>query len=144
MTPLVLRFLHILAAALWLGSALFWPGGVRRALALGGPPVAPALAQARVALGLDLGAGLATIATGALLVVVAGAHQLTVAAGLLVALLRLALLLALARPAVARAGAAASAGDLERARAAARKIPAYAGIAHLLWAVALAAMVFPA
>ena len=64
--PLALRFFHILSAALWMGSGLFWPGSLRRALALGPPHPAPAFAQARVGLGLDLGSGVATVVTGLL------------------------------------------------------------------------------
>ncbi len=140
-----LRFLHVLAASLWMGSGLFWPGALRRALALGPPHPAPALAQARTALGLDLGAGVATLTTG--LVYASPLGGLPVRAGILVglalALARLALLFALARPALRRAADAAGAGDLQGARAASRRLPAYAGSAHLLWLLALVCMVFP-
>jgi hypothetical protein len=143
MTPLIVRFLHILAAALWMGTALFWPGAVRRALKLGPPHPGPALAQARVGLGLDLGLGLGTLVTGAAMVGVSGGHELTVGVGLTVALARVGLLLALARPAIARIALAVEDGDLDRARALAKRVPAYAGMAHLLWLLGLAAMVFP-
>jgi hypothetical protein len=143
MISLVARFLHILAAALWMGSALFWPGAVRRALTLGPPHPAPALAQARVGLGLDLGLGLATLATGAALVFAAGGNAISVGVGFVLALLRVVLLLVLARPAVARIATAVAASDLDGARAVAKRVPAYAGMAHLLWVLGLAAMVFP-
>lgn len=142
---LALRFLHLLSAALWMGAALFWPGAVRRALAAApAAPPAPALAQARAGIGLDLGAGLATVATGLLYLALGGvALRRGLEAGLALALLRLVLLLALARPALAAAAAGVAAGDLDRARGASRKLPAYAGAAHLLWLLALVCMVWP-
>jgi hypothetical protein len=141
MTTDLLRFLHILSAALWIGAALYWPGDLKRALEAGTPDLA--LRRARSALGLDLGAGVSTILTGGALAGVAGASVVTMWAGLAFALTRVVLLFALARPAVARAAAGAAAGDLPRARAAAKGANAYAGVAHLLWVLALAAMVFP-
>ena len=141
----VLRFLHILSASLWLGSALFWPGALRRALALGPPHPAPALGQARAGLGLDLGAGIATVVTGLLYASPLGNTTMRggIFVGFLVALARLALLFALARPALRRSSDALAQGDIEAARAAVKKLPAYSGSAHLLWLLALVAMVFP-
>lgn len=143
--PLVLRFLHILAAALWIGSALFWPGTLRRALAAA-PAQAPgaALAQARTGVALDLAFGLAAIATGLLYMAMGEVplrHGLEAGFGL--AVLRLVLLFALARPALGRIAGGLARGDLEAARAASRKLPAYAGMAHLLWLLALVGMVWP-
>ncbi len=142
---LVLRFLHILSAAVWFGSALFWPGGLRRALATGLGPANGALQQARAGLGLDLGAGLATVITGLLYASPLGGVQMRagIVAGLGFAFARLALLFVLARPALRLTGDAATAGNLEAARAASKRVAAYAGSAHLLWIVALASMVFP-
>jgi len=140
---LVLRFLHVVAAAAWLGAALYWPGALKRGLAGGAP--APALALARTGLGLDLGLGLALLATGLLYASPLGGVVLRTGIwiGLLLAIARLLLLLVLARPAVLRAADAVAAGRLDDARAAARPVAAYAGVAHLLWLLALAAMVFP-
>lgn len=142
---LVLRFLHILSASLWMGSGLFWPGSLRRALALGPPHPAPALSQAQVGLGLDLGAGVATVVTGLLYASPLGGVSMRagILVGLLLALGRLALLVALARPALRLASDALARGDVEAARGASKKLPAYSGSAHLLWLAALVAMVFP-
>ena len=137
----LLRFLHILSAALWLGAALFWPGDLKRALAAGAPALA--LRRARGALRLDAGAGTATVLTGGALAGMGGVSVVTLWGGLTLALARLALVFALARPAVRRAAAAADAGELERAAGAAKGVAAYAGIAHLLWVAALALMVLP-
>ncbi len=140
----ILRFLHILAAAVWMGSALFWPGAVRRALAAGQAFLGPALAQARTGLGLDLWSGAATIAFGLVYASPAGGGPLRtgIYVGIVLALARIALLFGLARPALAKLTAAAAGGDLAGANAAAKTLPAYAGSAHLLWVLALATMVF--
>jgi hypothetical protein len=143
--PLALRFLHVLAAALWMGSGLFWPGALRRALALGPPHPAPALEQARAGLGLDLGSGVATMVTGLAYASPLGNVPMRtgILVGFVLALGRLALLFALARPALLRASEALARGDLEAARAASKRLPAYSGSAHLLWLLALMAMLFP-
>ncbi|HEX8910336.1 MAG TPA: hypothetical protein VF805_14120 [Anaeromyxobacteraceae bacterium] len=141
---LVLRFLHILSASLWIGSALSWPGALRRALADTPPRAEPALAQARTGLALDLAFGLATLATGVLymaIVEIPLRHGFEAGFGL--AVLRIVLLFALARPALSGIAQGLAAGDAGRARAAARKLPAYAGAAHLLWLLALVGMVWP-
>jgi hypothetical protein len=142
---LAIRFLHILVAAVWLGSALFWPGALRRALGLGAPHPAPALALARKGLGLDLGFGVATLATGLVYASPLGGVPIRtgIFVGLFFAAARVALLVGLARPAVRRAGDAFAAGRLDDARTAAKPVAAYAGVAHLLWLGALVTMVFP-
>ncbi|HTP29533.1 MAG TPA: hypothetical protein VMK12_28185 [Anaeromyxobacteraceae bacterium] len=142
---LALRFSHILAAALWMGSALFWPGALRRALSLGLPHASAALTQARMGARLDLGAGLATVGTGLLFASPLGGGPVRagVLLGLGLALARLGLLFGMARPALRGVGEAVAKGDALAATAASRRLPAYAGSAHLLWLLALAAMVFP-
>ena len=145
---ILLRFLHIVSAALWVGAALYWPGDLRRAVEAGAGAPELALRRARGALGLDLGAGLATLLSGGAYAGLLGADGMTVSGitmwgGLSLGLARLALLAALARPSVRRAEAAARGGDLARARGAAKGVAAYAGVAHLLWLLALAAMVLP-
>ena len=144
---LVLRFFHVLASALWFGTALFWPGALRRALAAGtqAPAPAAALSQARAGAGLDLWVGVATVATGTVYLSPAGGvpFRMGLGLGLGLALLRIVLLLALVRPALRRVAEAVGAGDLGAARTAAKALPAYAGTAHLLWLLALACMIFP-
>jgi hypothetical protein len=141
---LALRFLHLLSASLWIGSALSWPGALRRALAAAQPEPGPALAQARTGVALDLAFGIATVATG-LLYMAMGEIPLRhgLEAGFGFAVIRIVLLLVQARPALRAAAQGVAAGDLERARGAARRLPAYAGAAHLLWLLALVCMVWP-
>lgn len=143
---LVVRFLHILSAALWMGAVLYWPGALRRALKAAGPPLPEAaLAQARVGLGLDLGAGLATLATGLVYASPWGVGRIRfgLILGLTFALARLVLLVVLARPSLHATSEAVAAGNLDLARGASRRLPAYTGMAHLLWLFALVTMVFP-
>jgi len=142
---LCLRFLHILSAALWMGSGLFWPGALRRALLVEPPHPGPALEQAHAGAGLDLGAGLAVLVTGLAYASPLGGVPLRagILLGLLLALARLVLVAVLARPALRRVKSALGEGDLASARAASRKLLGYSGSAHLLWLLALVAMVFP-
>jgi len=118
---------------------------LRRGLALGPPHAAPALERARKGAALDLAAGIATLATGLLYASPPGRVELRVGilAGLALALTRLALLVGVARPVLRRTAAALAGGDLEAARAASSRLPAYAGSAHLVWMLALVFMVFP-
>ncbi len=142
---LSIRFFHILFASLWMGAVLSWPGALRRGLKVGPPHAAPALAQARVGVWLDLGAGLATIVTGLIYVSPYGGGplRLGILVGLALALARLALLVALARPTLREIGDEVTTGRIDAARAAGRRLPAYTGTAHLLWLLALVLMVFP-
>jgi hypothetical protein len=141
----LLVFLHVLSMALWLGAALWVAGDVRRTLALGRPHPDALVARVRPALGLDAAAGIATIASGALLVweQQLGMPRLGITAGIVLALARLGVLAALRRSwraIVARlqAGEPVPAGDPATGR-----MSMLAGIAHVLWLLALAGMVFP-
>ena len=141
---LALRFLHILSSAAWFGAALFWPGAIRRALAGDSPAHAQAaLAQARTALRLDLWAGVVTILSGGAYAASLGAVRHGIWIGAALALVRVGLLLAMAAPALRRVASAVEGGDRASATVAARRLPAYAGAAHLLWLVALLTMVLP-
>lgn len=137
----VLKFLHVAAAAAWLGAALWVPGDVRRTLGRGRPAVDALAARAGPALGLDVGAGAAAILTGILLIVVTGNHQPGIIVGFVAALARFLLVLLALRPAWGKIQAAiAAGGDLAGAEAPARRIGMLSGIAHTLWLVALAGM----
>jgi hypothetical protein len=140
-----LLFLHVLSAAAWLAAALWTPGDVRRTLALGRPAVDALAARARPALGLDLGAGLLTIVTGLAILGVDRVRPRTgVEIGLVASILRFLLMLLAMRPAWGRVEAAIAKGDLAEALPGAKRMAMLAGIAHLLWLVALAGLVYGA
>ncbi|BDG03868.1 hypothetical protein [Anaeromyxobacter oryzae] len=145
-TPLLsaLLFLHVLFAAAWLGAALWMPGDVRRTLARGRPWVDALAARAAPALGLDLGAGVGTIVTGLAVWGVEGfGHRTGIELGLAASLARVILTVVAIRPAWAAVQAAvAGTGDLVAADGPARRLGMLAGIAHTLWLVALAGMIF--
>jgi hypothetical protein len=140
----LLVFLHILFAAAWLGAALWTPGDVRRTLARGRPHVDALPARAGPALGLDLGAGLGTILTGLAIWAYEGfGHRPGIELGLMASLLRVILTFVAVRPAWAAIRTAiAGTGDLTAADAPARRLGMFSGMAHALWLVALAGMIF--
>lgn len=141
---LVVKFLHILVAAAWLGAALWTPGDVRRTVALGKPYLDALPRRTRPALSLDLWTGVVTLLTGiALIALTGGVPRIGVLVGLGAVLIRLAVLLLGMRPAYRTVEASAAAGDLAAAEAPARRLSMFAGIGHLLWVIALAGMVFP-
>lgn len=141
---LALRFLHILAAATWLGAALWTAGDVRRTLAQGRPFVNALAARSRSALRLDFWAGLVTILTGSAMVgmLYSGMPPAGILVGFAAAVVRLVLLVAAVEPAMRQVDAAIGSGDLDGADGPARRVGMFSGIGHLLWAVALAGMVF--
>jgi hypothetical protein len=140
-----LIFLHVLAISSWIGAALWVAGDVRRALSMGKPYVDALPSRVRPALGLDAVSGIAAIVTGALLIWEErlGRPRFGIIAGIVLALVRLGLLGALRRTwrgllARIHAGQPVAADD-----PAARRMSMLSGIAHLMWLLALAGMVFP-
>lgn len=144
MLILVLRFLHILAAATWLGAAIWAAGDVRRTLALGRPHTDALAPRVRPALALDFWAGLATLVTGLVYVPLqyVGMPPAGIVVGFLAVLVRLGLQLGLVMPAFRRLEQALAAGDTAAAAPGAKRLAMVSGIGHLLWAIALAGMVF--
>jgi hypothetical protein len=141
----LLVFLHVLAISTWIGAAIWVAGDVKRALAMGKPHVDALAARIRPALGLDAAAGIAAIVTGALLMWEEGmGHpRFGITAGIVLALVRLGLLAAMRGAwrgilARIRAGETVAATD-----PAARRMSMLSGIAHTMWLLALAGMVFP-
>ncbi|WP_242395215.1 hypothetical protein [Anaeromyxobacter oryzisoli] len=139
----LLLFLHVLSASAWLGAALWVPGDVRRTLARGHPHVEPLAERVGAALGLDLAAGLATVVTGLALWGYQGfAHRAGIELGFAAAIVRLLVGWFAVRPAWGTIQAAlAPSADLAAADPPARRLGMLAGIAHLLWLVALAGMI---
>ncbi len=141
----LLRFLHVLSASLWLGATLWVAGDVRRTLALGRPQAGGLGARVAPALGLDLGAGGAVVVTGLLLVLLQARQPRTgIMVGLALALGRIAVVVLGMRPAWRAVAERLEAGeDLSPADGAVKRMAMFSGIAHTLWLVALATMVFP-
>jgi hypothetical protein len=139
------RFLHIFSISLWMGAALWTTGDVRRTLALGRPHVDALAARIRPALGLDAAAGIATIATGALLMwaQALGHPRLGISVGIVLTLVRLVLLGGLRRTWRSIASRIAAGESVGPGDPSARRMAMLGGIAHTLWLLALAAMVFP-
>ncbi len=141
----LLVFLHVLSISAWMAAALWVAGDVKRALGLGRPYVDALAARIRPQLGLDAAAGIATLATGLLLMWEEGlTHpRLGITAGFVLTLVRIGLLAAM------RSKWRGLAVRLERGETvrsddpAARRMSMLSGIAHTLWLLALAGMVFP-
>jgi len=140
----ILRFLHILTGAAWLGAALWVAGDVRRTLALGPPHLAGLAARVNPALGLDLWAGVATVLLGLVYMLWIGGHPgVGVMIGFTLALLRVAVTAAFVRPAWNKVAARIAAGEAVPATdPGARKLGMWSGIGHGLWLAILASMVF--
>lgn len=141
----LLIFLHVLAVSVWIAAALWVAGDVKRTLALGKPHLDALASRVRPALGLDAIGAVATLVTGVLLMWAVGFANVRagVNAGIVLALLRMGVLAFMRRAwrgilARVQAGEAVSPAD-----PAARRMAMLAGIAHTLWLLALATMVFP-
>jgi hypothetical protein len=141
----LLVFLHVLSMALWIAAGLWVAGDVRRTLAAGRPQVDALPARVRPALGLDAAAGLATLATGALLVweLGLGMPRPGISAGIVLALVRLGVLAGVRRSWRAIAARLQRGEPVAASDPAARRLSMLAGVAHALWLLALAGMVFP-
>jgi hypothetical protein len=139
-----LVFLHVLVTSIWIGAALWVAGDVRRALALGRPHSDALAGRVRPALGLDAVAGIATVVTGGLLVwEQAVGVRLGITVGFVLTLARLGVVASMRR-AFRDVAARLQGGETVRADdGAARRLAMLSGIAHTLWLVALAGMVFP-
>lgn len=136
---------HILSASTWIGAALWLPGDVKRTLGLGRPQVDALAARARPALRLDLLAGIATVLTGMLVLAVdrAGHPRVGISVGFAASVLRLGVVAFALLPAWRAVEARiASGGDLAPALAPAKRMGMLSGVAHTLWLVALAGMIF--
>jgi hypothetical protein len=142
--PLFL-FLHILLISVWIAGLLWVPGDVKRTLALGKPHVDALAARMRPALALDAIGAAGTFASGILIMWAESfvPPRPGIGAGILFAIARAFALWAVRRSArgvAARlqAGEAVAPND-----PAVKRIGMLSGIAHLLWVLALAGMVFP-
>lgn len=140
----LVRTIHLVSMALWLGAALWVPGDVRRSLALGAPHLAALPVRVRPALRINVWAGAATIASGIALALIARSSRLGIVIGFSISLVLFILDMTIVLPAGKRVAAAIErGGDLDDAHRLARSLSAFSGVGHLLWLAALVAMVLP-
>ncbi len=142
--PLFL-FLHILSIAGWLAATLWLASDVRRTLVLGKPHVDALQGRILPQLGLDSAASVSVFASGILIMWAESwsPPRPGIAVGILFAIGRAGVLGAVRgtiRKVVGRAqaGETFSPGD-----PALRRVGLLSGVAHALWLLALAGMVFP-
>lgn len=142
--PLFL-FLHVLSISVWLGATLWLTGDVKRSLALGKPHADALAARIAPALGLDAVAAIATFATGILVMWAEGwaPPRPGVGAGIVLALARAVVLVVVRRSVRSAVGRAQAGEAVSPSDPAVRRAVMLTGIAHLLWVLALAGMVFP-
>jgi hypothetical protein len=121
------------------------PGDVARTLRLGRPHVDALAARVRPQLGLDAAAGIATVVTGALLMweEALGRPRIGLTVGIVATLVRLGVLAGLRRAWRSIAARLARGEAVEAKDPATRRMAALSGVAHTLWLIALAGMVFP-
>ncbi len=139
----VVKLLHVASMAAWLGAALWAPGDVRRALARGKVDADALSEQVGPALRLDIGAGIATIATGLVLFAWTGRPRLGLEVGGALGFGLLALVAAGIVPTWRRIATRLAAGDEGGIAPLSRRFAALAGVGHVLWMLALALMVLP-
>jgi hypothetical protein len=141
----LVRIVHLVAMALWLGAALWAPGDARRSIAAGPSQTAGLSRRIVPALRLSVWAGVATLLSGMALMLLTGAHdRIGIGVGFALTVVLLMLEMTIVLPAAKRIAAVAEAGgDLAEARAMTGKLTAMSGVAHFIWFAALVAMVLP-
>jgi len=141
-----LRLLHLMFATLWFGVGLTLPGDVRRTLSRGRPQVDTLPERALRATVIALGSGVLAILTGVALIFNRGgmkAVSVRIHAGLGLALVLLALTVLGFLTHRKIAEVIRSGGDLEPARALAKRVSMLSGIEQLVWLIILTLMVVP-
>lgn len=138
-------FLHVLAISAWIAAVLWVSGDVKRTVVLGRPHVDALASRIRPAFGLDSVAAIATFASGILIMWGQGfvAPRAGVSAGIVLAIVRGAVLASLRRSVRAVIGRAQAGETVSPGEPVVRRMGMLSGIAHLLWLLALAGMVFP-
>ncbi len=138
-------FLHLLAISAWIAAVLWVSGDVKRTVALGRPHVDALASRIRPAFGLDSIAAIATFASGILIMWGQGfvPPRAGVSAGILFAAVRGGVLAYLRRSVRAVIGRVQAGEAVSPADPVVRRMGILSGIAHLLWLLALAGMIFP-
>jgi hypothetical protein len=140
---LVIRFLHILSAAAWLGAAIWVAGDARRTLSLGKPYIEALPARIAPALKLDLWAGVATVLTGLIYIAALGGRpRLGVMIGFGLAVLRVGLTGGFLLPSFRGLASRISSGkEVKPNDFSVKGMALFTGVNHVLWVGALVAMV---
>jgi hypothetical protein len=141
----LLRFLHVLSIAAWLGATLWLAGDARRSLAASPDAARAFFERALRSLQVDRLAGLATILTGAAMLHVTkvwAALPASLIVGMALGVARYGLTDAALRPAVRKLSARLEAGEAPAALLpSAGRLAMLSGIGHLIWLGALAGMI---
>jgi len=140
----LVKLVHLVSMACWLGATLWLAGDARRSLPAGPAEARAFVARAGRALGLDRWAGALTILSGLGLLHLdkLWPPPAWVVVGFSLAVARAGLSDALLRPSLRRLAAGLDSGRSPADLAAgARRLAALSGAGHLAWLVALAAMV---
>jgi hypothetical protein len=141
----VVRYLHVVSMASWLGASLWLAGDARRSLAAGPEAARGFLHRAMASLRVDRWAGLATLLTGVGLIYLtrvwpALPHALI--AGMALGVARAGLTDALLLPTIRTLAARLDAGEAPGALLpTAGRLAMLSGIGHLVWLGALAGMI---
>lgn len=142
----LVRLLHVLAMAAWLGASLWLAGDARRSLRAGPDEARAFLVRARAALTFDRLAGGLTILTGLALIHFAQAWPLRggLWLGASLAVARAGLTDAVLSPTLRSITRRMEAGEPAAALLpVARRLAATSGAGHLAWLAALTGMVLP-
>jgi hypothetical protein len=140
----IVRFLHVLSMASWLGASLWLAGDTRRSLAAGPDAARAFFPRALAALSVDRWAGVATFVTGAGLLHLAHLWPppLSLAVGMVLAVARAGLTDAALFPAFRKLSARLAAGEsTEALLPVAGRVAMLSGIGHVIWLGALAGMI---
>jgi hypothetical protein len=141
----VVRYLHVVSIAAWLGAALWLAGDARRSLAAGPEAARAFFSRSLASLQFDRWAGVATFVTGAGLIHLTHvwpAMPLSLAVGITLGIARAGLTDAALLPAVRKLSARLEAGEAPAALLpTAGRLAMLSGIGHLIWLGALAGMI---
>ena len=142
----ILKFFHIMAAAVWFGAVLLTPGDVRQTLEMGRPHVDGLKDRLQKSVSISLRAGVLTVITGFGIIFASGgmgAVHFRIHIGMTLAIVMLGVGFLMLTPVVnAICETIDKGGELDDAKALAPKLGMFSGINHLLWFVTLGLMVF--
>jgi hypothetical protein len=142
----ILRFFHIMSAAVWFGAVLLTPGDVRQTLERGRPHVDGLKDRLQKSVGISLRAGVLTVITGFAIVMTSGGFgnvpfRIHLAMGLAVLMLGLGFMMINPLSEAICDVIDQKGEDLEEAKSLATTFGALSGVNHLLWFITLGLMV---